>query len=49
MAYDRREFITGCCLSYLTTTSTGARYTPEAGPHERLSQTGDNLANVISI
>lgn len=42
-----RDFITGWYLSYLTTTSSGARNTPEAGPQERLSQTGDNLANVI--
>lgn len=42
-----RTFITGWYLSYLTTTTAGARNTPEAGPQERLSQTGDNLANVI--
>jgi predicted ATPase len=42
-----REFITGWYLSYLTTTSSGTRNTPEAGPQERLSQTGDNLANVM--
>ncbi|HSN99083.1 MAG TPA: AAA family ATPase [Candidatus Nanopelagicales bacterium] len=42
-----RNFITGWYLSYLTTTSSGARNTPEAGPQERLSQTGDNLANVV--
>lgn len=42
-----RNFITGWYLSYLTTTTSGARNTPEAGPQERLSQTGDNLANVI--
>jgi predicted ATPase len=42
-----RNFITGWYLSYLTTTASGARNTPEAGPQERLSQTGDNLANLI--
>ncbi len=42
-----REFITGWYLSYLTTTTSGARNTPEAGPQEILSQTGDNLANVV--
>lgn len=40
-----RRFITGWHLSYLTADNT--RGTPEAGPQERLSQTGDNLANVI--
>lgn len=40
-----RRFITGWYLSYLTAES--ARATPEAGPQERLSQTGDNLPNVI--
>jgi predicted ATPase len=42
-----RTFITGWYLSYLTTTTAGARSTPEAGPAERLSPTGDNLANVV--
>lgn len=42
-----RDFITGWYLSYLTTTTTGARNTPEAGPQERLTQNGSNLANVI--
>lgn len=42
-----RNFITGWYLSYLTTTTSGTRNTPEAGPQERLSQTGDNLANVV--
>lgn len=42
-----REFITGWYLSYLTTTTAGARNTPEAGPQERLSPSGDNLANVV--
>lgn len=40
-----RSFITGWHLSYLSTTAT--RETPDAGPHERLSQTGDNLPNVV--
>jgi predicted ATPase len=40
-----RQFITGWYLSYLTAETT--RGTPEAGPQERLSATGDNLPNVI--
>ena len=40
-----RRFITGWYLSYLNAAST--RGVPEAGPQEHLSQTGDNLANVI--
>jgi predicted ATPase len=40
-----RRFISGWYLSYLTAES--ARGIPEAGPQERLSATGDNLANVI--
>ncbi|MBI1928535.1 AAA family ATPase [Candidatus Poribacteria bacterium] len=40
-----RRFITSWYLSYLTADQ--ARTTPEAGPHERLSATGDNLPNVI--
>jgi len=40
-----REFITGWYVSYLSTNS--ARGQPEAGPQERLTRTGDNLANVI--
>jgi predicted ATPase len=40
-----RRFITGWHLSYLTADHT--RGIPEAGPQERLSQTGDNLPNVI--
>jgi predicted ATPase len=40
-----RRFITGWYLSYLSADST--RGTPEAGPQERLSATGDNLPNVI--
>lgn len=42
-----RDFITGWYLSYLTTTTTGARNTPEAGSQERLTQSGSNLANVV--
>jgi predicted ATPase len=40
-----RDFITGWYVSYLSAES--ARGQPEAGPHERLSRSGDNLANVI--
>ena len=40
-----RTFITGWHLSCLSTAA--ARETPDAGPAERLSQTGDNLANVV--
>ncbi|MDQ7040523.1 MAG: AAA family ATPase [Rhodothermus sp.] len=40
-----REFITGWYVSYLSVDD--ARGQPEAGPQERLSRTGDNLANVI--
>jgi predicted ATPase len=40
-----RRFITGWYLSYLSADST--RSFVEAGPQERLSPTGDNLANVI--
>lgn len=40
-----RRFITSWHLSYLTADTT--RSVPEAGPQERLSQTGDNLPNVI--
>lgn len=40
-----RRFITGWYLSYLSADNT--RTIPEAGPQERLSQTGDNLPNVI--
>lgn len=42
-----RRFITGWYLSYLTADNT--RGTPEAGPQERLSATGDNLPNVIQF
>ena len=40
-----RDFIMGWHVSYLSADS--ARGQPEAGPHERLTKTGDNLANVI--
>lgn len=40
-----RRFITGWYLSYITADNT--RTLPEAGPQERLSQTGDNLPNVV--
>jgi len=40
-----RQFITGWYVSYLSIENT--RGQPEAGPQERLSRTGDNLANVI--
>src|SRR5258706_5310405 len=40
-----RDFITGWYVSYLS--ADGARGQPEAGPQERLTKTGDNLANVI--
>ncbi len=40
-----RDFITGWHLSYLS--AQDARSQPEAGAQERLSQTGDNLPNVI--
>lgn len=40
-----RRFITDWYLSYLTVES--ARGAPEAGPQERLSASGDNLANVL--
>ncbi|MCO5120387.1 MAG: AAA family ATPase [Burkholderiaceae bacterium] len=40
-----RDFITGWYVSYLSADS--ARGQPEAGPQERLTRTGDNLANVI--
>ena len=40
-----RRLITGWHLSYLTADHT--RGIPEAGPQERLSQTGDNLPNII--
>ncbi len=40
-----REFISGWYLSYLTADQT--RGVPEAGPQEQLTETGDNLPNVI--
>lgn len=40
-----REFITDWYISYLTLDD--ARGPPEAGPQARLSQSGDNLANVV--
>lgn len=40
-----RDIITGWYVSYLS--AEGARAQPEAGPQERLTRTGDNLANVI--
>jgi predicted ATPase len=40
-----RDFITGWYVSYLSTDN--ARGQPEAGPQERMTRTGDNLANVI--
>ncbi len=40
-----RDFITGWHVSYLSADQ--ARGQPEAGPQERLTKTGDNLANVI--
>lgn len=40
-----REFITDWYVSYLSIDQT--RSQPEAGPHERLSRTGDNLPNFI--
>jgi len=40
-----RDFITGWYVSYISSDS--ARGVPDAGPHERLSRSGDNLANVI--
>lgn len=40
-----REFITGWHVSYLS--AERARGQPEAGPQERLTKSGDNIANVI--
>lgn len=42
-----RNFITGWYVSYLSAEST--RIQPESGPAERLSKSGDNLANVIQF
>ena len=39
------RFITGWHLSYLSADAT--RGVPEAGPQERLSESGDNLSNVV--
>jgi predicted ATPase len=44
-AASLREFITGWYVSYLSADT--ARGQPEAGPQERLTKTGDNLANVV--
>ncbi|CAM2754201.1 AAA family ATPase [Skermania piniformis] len=40
-----RNFVSGWYLSYIS--AGNSRTTPVAGPQERLSQTGDNLPNVI--
>ena len=40
-----RDFIMGWHLSYLSADNT--RGQPEAGPHDQLTRTGDNLANVL--
>lgn len=40
-----RGFITGWYVSYLSAES--ARGQPEAGPEDRLTKTGDNVANVV--
>lgn len=40
-----RDFVTGWYVSYFSVDET--RGQPEAGPQERLSRTGDNVANVI--
>ncbi len=42
-----RDFITDWYVSYLSVDNT--RLQPEAGPQERLSKTGDNLANVVQF
>lgn len=42
-----RHFITGWYVSYFSVDMT--RGQPEAGPQEKLSRTGDNLANVIQF
>lgn len=42
-----RDFITGWYVSYLSAES--ARGQPEAGPQERMTKSGDNLANVIQF
>lgn len=40
-----RRFISGWYLSYISVTA--ERKTPEAGPQEKLSQSGDNISNVL--
>ena len=40
-----RDFITGWHISYLAAEE--GRGQPESGPHEQLTRTGDNLANVV--
>lgn len=40
-----RDFIQGWYLSYVS--AAGTRTTPNAGPEQRLTQSGDNLVNVI--
>lgn len=42
-----RQFITGWYVSYLSIDST--RGQPETGPQQRLSRSGDNLANVVQF
>lgn len=42
-----RDFITGWYVSYFSVDET--RGQPEAGPQDRLSRTGDNVANVIQF
>ncbi|HBL29795.1 MAG TPA: ATPase [Acidobacteria bacterium] len=42
-----RDFITGWYVSYLS--ADGGRGQPEAGPQERLTKSGDNVANVIQF
>ena len=42
-----RDFITDWYVSYLSIDN--ARSQPEAGPQERLSKSGDNLANVVQF
>lgn len=42
-----REFITDWYVSYLSVDD--ARGQPEAGPQQRLTKTGDNLANVVQF
>lgn len=42
-----RNFIMGWHVSYLS--AEDARGQPEVGPQERLSKTGDHLANVIRL